>query len=385
MEQIIQLAPDDDITSIRSRLEWSDARRVLLVVPRKNKTLRSLVHQKVLARAADRLNIQLALVTLDMKTRDAAKQAGIKTYAAEWIARKRGFISAAADRPAPEKTEAPKLRLLETPSPRRMRIQNKKLVLVVGSGRVGCLQQIIALILAGILALALVLTVLALAPSATVTLRPQVEAITATVTLTADPSPGVTAVDAENNIIPARPVQTELTLFTEVKTIDTEAAPVNFATGTVVFINRTQDEQFIPISTTLRTSSGVPIEFVTTQAVIVPAGTGATASTTIIAVEPGPRGNVPAGQINRFGNPTQGLLVRVINEAAASGGSIRQAGVVRDDDKDRVRAKLRQLIQQEGYERMRAQLDEGEFIPPESLQTGPWRWQSAPRRYPVPR
>ncbi len=369
MEKIIQLAPDDDITSIRSRLEWSDARRVLLVVPRKNKTLRSLVHQKILARAADRLNIQLALVTLDMKTRDAAKQAGVKTYAAEWIARQRGFISAAADKSEPEKTAAPKLRLVETPSPRRVRIQNKKLVLVVGSGRVGCLQQIIALILAGILALALVLTVLALAPAATVTLTPQVEVITATVSLTADPSPGVTTVDAENNIIPARAIQTELTLFTEVETLDTEEAPVDFATGSVVFINRTQDEQFIPLSTTLRTSSGVPIEFVTTQTATVPAGTGATTSTTVIAVEPGPRGNVPAGQINRFANPTQGLLVRVINESATSGGTIRQAGVVRDDDKDRVRAKLRQLIQQEGYERMVAELDEGEFIPPESLQT----------------
>lgn len=369
MEQIIQLASDDDITSIRFRLEWSDARRVLLVVPRKNKVLRSLVNQKILARAADRLNIQLALVTLDMKTRDAAKQAGLKTYAAEWIARKRGFISLAADKAAPETTEAPRLRLVETPSPRRVRIQNKKLVLVVGSGRVGCLQQIIALILAGILALALVLTVLALAPTATVTLTPQVEVITATLSLTADPSPDVSAVDAENSIIPARAVQTELTLFTEVKTLDTEAAPVDFATGSVVFINRTQDEQFIPISATLRTSSGVPIEFITTQTATVPAGTGATAAATIIAVEPGPRGNAPAGQINRFANPTQGLLVRVINESAVSGGSMRQAGVVKDDDKDRVRAKLRQLIQQEGYEQMLAQLDEGEFIPPESLQT----------------
>ncbi len=369
MEQIIQLALDDDITSIRSRLEWSNARRVLLVVPRKNKTLRSLVHQKILARVADRLNIQLALVTLDMKTRDAAKQAGIKTYAAEWIARKRGFISLAADKTEPEKTEAPRLRLVETPSPRRVRIQNKKLVLVVGSGRVGCLQQIIALILAGILALALVLTVLALAPSATVTLTPQVEVITATLTLTADPSPGVTTVDAENNIIPARAVQTELTLFTEVETIDTEESPVGFATGSVVFINRTQDEQLVPISTTLRTSSGVPIEFVTTQTATVPAGTGATASVAVKALEPGPRGNVAAGQINRFANPTQGLLVRVINESAVSGGSMRQAGVVRDDDKDRVRAKLRQLVQQKGYEQMVAQLDEGEFIPPESLQT----------------
>ncbi|MFQ5578796.1 MAG: baseplate J/gp47 family protein, partial [Anaerolineae bacterium] len=143
--------------------------------------------------------------------------------------------------------------------------------------------------------------------------------------------------------------------------------PVDFAAGTVVIFNRTQDEQIVPVSTTLRTSSGVPVEFMTTLTATVPAGTGATTSTTIIALEPGPRGNVPAGQINRFTNPSLGLLVRVINESPTTGGSVRQAGVVTNDDKDRVRSKLRQLIQQAGYDQMVAELDEQEFIPPESL------------------
>lgn len=367
MEEIIQLAPDDDITSIKTRLEWVDARRVLMVVPRKNKTLRSLVSQKVLARTADTLNIELALVTQDIKTRDSAKQAGIKTYATEWIARKLGFISPVAEKSSPEKTAPPQLQLIETPSPAKVRIKNKKLVVVVGSGRIGFLQQLVSLVIAGLLALALVCLVLALAPAATVTLTPQVDVIKAELMVTADPSLDVTAVDAENSIIPARQVQTELTLFTEVDTIDTETAPVDFAAGRVVIYNRTQDEQIIPISSTLRTSSGVPIEFVTTQTATIPAGTGATTTTGVIALEPGPPGNVASGQINRFVNPSLGLLARVINEVPTSGGSVREAGVVTNDDKDRVRAKLRQLIQQAGYEQMVAELDEQEFIPPETL------------------
>ncbi len=369
MEQIIQLAPDDDITSIKHRLEWAEARRVLMVVPRQNKALRSVVRQKVLARAADTLNIDLALVTQDARTRDAAKQAGIKTFAAEWIARRRGFIAAEAPKTAPEKTMPPQLTLVETgPTPPRMHVKNKRLIVVVGSDRVGCLQQLVALTLAALLALALTVLVLVLAPAATVTLVPQVEKISTEVTLTADPDPSVTGIDPEKNIIPARPVQVELTLSTTVNTIDTENAPADYATGTVIIFNRTQDEQVVPVSSTVRTSSGVSIDFITTQTATVPAGTGATTSTTVIAVEPGPSGNVPAGQINHFANPSLGLLVRVVNDAPTTGGSVRQAGVVTEDDKARVHSKLRQLIQQKGYEEMQAGLDDQEYIPPESLQ-----------------
>ncbi len=370
MDQIIHLAPDDDITAIKSRLEWADARRVLLVIPRRNKTLRSLVHQKVLARTADALNIELALVTQDIATRDAAKQAGFKTFATRWIARRRGFIRQESPALPPEKTTPPPLKVLETDPPprRRMRIQNKKLVVVVGSGRVGCLQQLIGLGLAAILALALTAVVLALAPGAKVTLIPKVDVISTSITLTADPDSGLTEVDPETNRIPAQPVQVELTLSTTVQTIDTEKAPTDFAKGTIVIFNRTQDEQIVPISSTLRTSSGVPIEFITTQTATVPAGTGATTTTTIIAVEPGPRGNVSSGQINRFVDPTLSLLVRVINDVPTGGGSVREAGVVTDDDKVRVRAKLRQLIQQKGYEEIQAGLDAQQYIPPETLQ-----------------
>lgn len=367
MEEIIQIAPDDDITSIKTRLEWTGARRVLMIVPGKNKVLRSLVNQKVLARTADTLNIDLALVTQDAKTRDAAKQAGVKTFAAEWIAHKIGFISPVAEKAEPEKHTPPQLHLVETPPPPRVRIKNKKLVVVVGSGRIDFLQQVIGLIIAGILALALVLLVLALAPAATVTLTPRVDEIKAEVQITADPTVEDGAIDAENNIIPARQVQTELTLSTEVETIKLEKAPVDRATGLVVMYNRTRDEQLIPISTTVRTSSGATVDFVTTQTATVPAGVGATVTVPVIAVEPGPPGNVPAGQINRFASSSLGLLVRVINESGTGGGSMREAGVVTNQDKDRVRSKLRQLIQQKGYEEMLAGLDEQEFIPPETL------------------
>lgn len=366
MEQIIQLAADDDITSIKSRLEWTDARRLLLIIPRKNKTLRSLVHLKILARTASMLNIELALVTQDLQIRDAAKQAKVKIYAAEWMARRAGFISTEVEKTGTEETTPPQLQLVEAPAVSRMRIKNKKLVVVVGKGWVNFLEQFLALILAGVLALALVVVVLAFAPIATITLTPTVERVSTQLTLTANPTIG--AIDRENNIIPAEPIQVEVTIFAEVDTVDTDVAPVDLAQGSVVIFNRTQDEQFVPISTTVRTSSGVPIEFRTTQDAVVPAGPGKTVRVPIRAVEPGPIGNISEGQISRFTNPTLGLLLRVVNDSGTFGGTTRQAKVVTEDDKDAVRAKLRQLIQQQGYEQMLQDLPQDVFIPPESLQ-----------------
>jgi hypothetical protein len=293
MEQIIQLEADDDITSIRSRLEWTDAKRVLLLVPARNKVLRNLVNLKILARVADSRNIQVALVSQNLQLRDAAKQAKLKVYATEWLAQRAGFVSSAAEKAGPEKTLPPQLQLLEAPAPARQRVKQKRPQLVLGSGRVGLGQQLVAFILVGLLALVLVIIFLAIAPAATITLTPQLDYVQNELTLTADPA--AEAIDRENNIVPALAVQVERTITASVETIDVEAAPVGRARGVVVFFNRTQSEQRIPVSTTLTTSSGVPIEFRTTVSATIPAGTGATVQVPVVAVEPGPSGNVPAG------------------------------------------------------------------------------------------
>ncbi len=368
MEQIFELAPDDDITSIRSRLEWSESPRILIIVPRKNKALRNLVNLKLLARTANQLNLKLGLMTQDATIRDLAEEAQLNVYTNERSAQVAGFISPKAQKAKPEKTAAPQLRLVDAAPPPRVRIKNKKLVLVVGSGRVNLWQQLGAFILVGIFSVALVLSFLVLAPAATITLIPEVNSISSQVTITADPNEGVTNIDRENNIVPARPVQVELTLFDEVETLDLDSAPVGLAKGEVVLINRTQAEQTIPISTAVRASSGIPIEFVTTRDVTVPAGPGSIARVGIVAQEPGPIGNVAPGQINRFANPALGFLMRVLNESGTGGGTVELTQVVSEQDKVRLQSKLRQVIQQAGYEKLLADINDQEFVPPESLE-----------------
>jgi hypothetical protein len=142
---------------------------------------------------------------------------------------------------------------------------------------------------------------------------------------------------------------------------------VGYGEGTVVFVNRTPDEQVIPISTTLSTSVGEQILFTIVETATIPAGVGSTTPTLAIAVEPGPKGNVSAAQINRFVDPSYALLARVVNEQPFQGGTLEPTKIVVPEDKDRLRAHLRQKIQQEGLKQLEAELGEQEFIPPESL------------------
>jgi hypothetical protein len=154
----------------------------------------------------------------------------------------------------------------------------------------------------------------------------------------------------------------------EIETTKTELAPVGHAQGTVVFINRTEAEQIIPISTTVSSSAGEQIEFVTTLTAAIPAGVGVFASAPVVALEAGPQGNAAPGQINRFLNPSYALLARVINEQPLSGGTMEPARVVEQADKERLQAHLRQLIFQEGLRQLEASLGAQEFISPETLQ-----------------
>jgi hypothetical protein len=383
MEQILKLEATDDITSIRSRIDLASLppmptasaqtgdkagrNRLLLVVPRKNKALQSLVNMKLLARAAKARAVEMAIVSDHPTVRDFAKEAGIKAFASLGMAKLAGWVTPATPIAAPEETLPPVVLPPAEPESKVKRVKKKKYTVINGSGRVGILQQLGALIALAALALALVVGVFALLPQATVTLIPVAQPLETNLVVKADPT--VKSVDFQTLTFPARTAQVELALSGEIETVETELAPVGRAEGTVTFINRTEESHFIPMSTTLSTSAGQPLQFVTAYTVTVPPGAGATTTPTLVmAVEPGPDGNVGAGQINRFEDSGLGVLVRVINEQPLAGGAMEPAKIVVQDDKERLQAYLRQKIQQEGLSQLQASLGEQEFISPETLQ-----------------
>lgn len=366
MEHILKLDATDDITAIRSRIETvlansppTEQRRLLLIVPRKNKALRSLVNMKLLGRLGQSRAIEMALVSDHPLVRDYAKEANIKAFGSLWRARLAGWGKEAQKITPPEAT---------APQPNKpiKRAKKKKYKLVIGSGRVGILQQLGILLLMVGLALAVVVGVITLLPQATVTLTPQAKAVETELIVRADPA--ATSVDFETLTFPAYAQQVDLSLSGQIETIETELAPVGQATGQLTLINRTPETQTLPISTTVSTSAGEQVQFALVQTATIPAGIGATTATQIIALDPGPVGNLSAGKVNRFVDSSYALVARIINEQPLTGGSMEPAKIVVQDDKERLQAHLRQKVQQEGLNRLQNMLGEQEFIPPETVQ-----------------
>jgi hypothetical protein len=394
MEQVLELEVTDDITAIRSRIDFALPRltqqmveqgntpervRLLLVTPAKNKALHNLVNMKLLARMVKTRAVDLAVVSSHPTIRDYAKEAGLKAFGSLSSARWAGWVTSQTPIAASEETLPP---VISEPAPEietakktakagKKRVQKKKYEVVMGDQRPGSLNQILrqasTLLLLVVLALAFIIGVVALLPQATVTLTPVAQPVEAELVVKADPNVGT--VNFKELTFPARIDQVDLKTFGEIETVKTELSPVGLATGRVVFINRTEDAQTIPYSTTLATTAGEPVVFTTVETVTIPAGVGATSPPTgVISTEPGPRGNVSVGQINRFVDGAYGLVAHVINEEPMFGGTMEPARVVEQADKERLDAYLRQKIQQEGLTQLQAKLAEQEFIPPASVQ-----------------
>ncbi len=376
MEQIIYLEADDDIPIIRDKLEWAQADRVLLVIPGQHRVLRSLVNLKLLSRHARNQSIKLALVTNDPRVVELSYEADLTTFGSveraqrsHWLSEDakdgqipsaRRLVTETEDEPIaiPDLPERP---LKNVRRPRRLPYFRPRPNEVLPRPLLA-LGFLILLLMAGVtMAVALAL----IYPEGRIQLTPATQTIEADLVVRANPE--VDQIDYTTLDIPARLVQVEIRQVGGMPPATTENLPADRAQGTVTFVNRTDLQITIPASTTLATSSGTNVRFLTVQTATVPAAFNATAQTGVIAVDPGPSGNVAAGQINRIPDPVLSRQVTVINEAPATGGSLAPAGVVTRADKDRLQAIVLQQIQQEGYSQLLEGLAEQEFIPPESL------------------
>lgn len=355
MQQIIYLEVDDDITTIRNRLEWAQAPRVLLVIPRDCAALHRPLDFKLLRRQTDALGIEVALVSKDPVVQDLAYEHKFSIFStakrgqrARWRKVDEDEVPKPPPRPQPRRPLVPALQ--ENPYLRRALSVARQL-----------LAGMMFLIVIGILLLGTYLIL----PSARIVLTPASEVVSIAVPLTA--SPAVESVNKEQLLLPARIIELRVEDRAQIPTTGTRDAPDAPATGTVVFINRTAASVTVPKGTVVSTSAGTPIRFITLEDVTLPPTVGGIGRVGVQAAEPGHIGNVGVNLINRVEGP-MAVKVRVTNDEPTGGGTVRQASMVSQDDKDRLRALLLQQLQQKAYDAMTAELDEGEFMPPESLQ-----------------
>ncbi len=348
--------------------------RLLFILPEDADDFAHLARLKALRRLADDAAVQMGLVTEDKDIRYFARGARIPVYKSEDAARRRWRW------PKPEAPLPPpnKLRPTYIPPPPHAAVELRApAVITKPDGTIlwgetkarperSWLRSLGYIAFIGLIALALFGLTLYLLPQATVSLVPARTQIISSIDITA--RTGIDEPDYLNKLTPARVVQARVEGFGTTPTTGQEQAPVGKATGVVTFINRTPREITVPEGTILRTTFGENIRFRTTDEVTVPAGIGRQAEAQIEAVEPGLEGNVPALTINEI-EGSLNLSLRVSNPFRTEGGTVERVATVTQADKDRLLNELSAQLQQQAYEELAKNLRQGEYIPPETVQT----------------
>jgi hypothetical protein len=382
---VVYLEPEDEITGAVARLRSLPAGIVVLVLPPGSRIATSRINFRLLGREARQRDLRLATVSDEPAVRAISTAAGVPAYdsvdAAETalgeveVAPEPGgpatelvpvvltapgpavqpaSVSAPGPTPAPTPTLVPDESMDQTAEYARPPRAGGRLAVEPPLYDVGDIAEIgedglrrrrrRSPYLAPVVAIVLLVALVAIGgyaaylfvPTATVTLQPKlIDVGPLSMTVTADPR--VAVLDAAAGLVPA----VELTVPLEASdTFAANGTVVNLtaASGKVRFSSQnTFVEVPVPTGTVVSTASGV--EFETTELVTVPRAnfstqTPGTATVAVVARQPGPKGNVPAGAIKRLPQALKDLLVSVRNLQATTGGSRTELSVITQDDYD---------------------------------------------------
>ncbi len=344
-EQVIHLDPDDPIASIRDKIIWADAPRVVLVVPYRNRAMRDKMNLKLVQRTAIDEAISVALVAYHQDTAKLAREIGLPVF---WT--KRGLLgghnwSGAAEPQFLPGEQEDDLKVVAPPEPRISRTY-----------------RIAGIITLGVLILVIAATTLLLVPTAKITLYPVSESTSAKVQIVASASQKT--VNTLLGQIPASFSDLAIEGSEEVTPANKKDVPDARASGIVVFTSKSDQPIKIPKGTAVSTSSGVPVRFATqADADVQPRGR---AEVSVMAIDPGPSGNVARFTVNTVEGPFA-LALNVVNSNNMAGGTVKRVPVVDEADKQRVADALVRRLRQDALTRYRAALKEGEFVAPESV------------------
>jgi hypothetical protein len=347
--QIIELEAQDDRASVRDRLAWSQAPRVVLVFPNRGRTRLTRLDLVLLHRQAAQRGRELALVTRHPLLQSAAEAAGIPHFPsidhvpeAEWPHARPNPSALVQPAESHHSGELPPRPAATIPRPSR------------GVQRWGWL---------GVAAISLFALAAAVVPSADIVLVPINETRQAMIALKASPS----SPDGQpTGFLASRQVEVELEDTLRLPATGTALAPDSSARGEALFTNLSADPAAIPEGTSVRSSGHDQLRFITTVVAELPAGQGSTVSIPITAAQAGGSANLPAESLDSIDGPL-GLLASVSNPQDLSGGSDRsQAAVAQADLLAVQRALEDQLLQQAGTALL-DELQQGERLLPGSL------------------
>jgi hypothetical protein len=332
-QELVFLDADDDLGTIRSKLESSSAEEIYLVIPRRSSVLRTPLEFRILARIANEMSSETVLVTEDPSRRRLAHQEGFRTRRS--LRTLKHLMLAPGQRP-------PRFVLPDwVPLPD--------------------LLSMISFL--GVLAV-LAAAVLVAYPVMRVTLVPQTNTVKRSVDVTVDPD--AKAADPATATLPGTLLQAQVDVSDSVDIPSDRTVGQDKAHGELVITNRRDTELNLPKGTTVRVDGGP--SFVTDQDQRLPPRVPVRAG--ITAVDPGSVGNVGPGTITRFAGGGLDQL-DVTNQRPTSGGTDRQAKVVTDDDKKALDDKLKKAAHDKGLAALQQRAGPDQTVPEASLGVDP--------------
>ncbi|RLC98038.1 MAG: hypothetical protein DRI77_05965 [Chloroflexi bacterium] len=349
---VVELQTQDDLASIRHRLDQLGRGRVALVLPWDMRFLSRDLDFDLLRREAEQRQQEIAIVSRDMERRQLARGCGFPAFSSVERAQ---AAEVWRGRP-PEQVKPPpnpwwKEEVNLSPHPSRPRAP------WLSWARLGIRLAVFVLAL-----LIVAGSAYAIVPSGAVMLIPDGTEFVTIVPVSVDPD--VDVVDHVLHLIPARRVGIEVEGYAEVETTGTINVVSGRATGMVLFTNLLAQNYTVPAGTIVRTSStSYPIRFRTTADVAVPAGGQATVP--VEALDDN-IGNVGAFQINQV-EGVVGYAVRVTNPESTTGAELEEARSVTQADYDRARNELREQLLDQAYIEMGDLLEPSEILLRQSL------------------
>ncbi len=328
-QELVFLDADDDLGTIRSKLESSSAEEIYLVIPRRSSVLRTPLEFRILARIANEMSSETVLVTEDPARRRLANQEGFRT--------RRGLRTLRHLMVGPD--QRPPSFVMPDWVPLPSIISMLTFVAVVA-------------IVAG--------AVLVVYPQMHITLVPQTRTLNKTIDITVDPDSK--AADPATATLPAMLQTVTVDVSNSVPIPSDRTIGRDKAHGEVVITSQRPAAFTLPRGSTVRVDGGP--KFVTDQDLSlqprIPVRVGVTAT------DPGTQSNVAPGTITKFdGNSFDQL--GVTNQRPTNGGTDRQAKVVTDDDRKALDETLKKMARDKGFSQLRDKAGVDQTLPEMSV------------------
>ena len=321
---VIQLDSHDDLISVRDKMLWSKAQRILLVWPKKGRPDLMRKYDFVsLQRHAAELGAQLGLVTHDLEVNANARNLGIAIFWNTKQAQRQRWQRKRAQKPIQPGEQNPVM--LEKYG--EARTVNKTSLYLLGWSR-------LAIFTAGVLAV-LVMGIFLL-PGATIILTPVQKEQNLSMSVIVDPKLTSASLSGQ---IPAEMVSTVVEVQGQISASGKSNIPDRKARGSVTLTNLTNRSRIFPEGSIVSVEQPKYLRFIITQEVILPAGVGKTVEASVLALEGGIGGNLEVNAGLALEGP-MGPDVSVANMKAFTGGSDQILPAIAQADYDKLRGQL---------------------------------------------